>query len=53
MDANKNGKIDFQEFLEKMAERSERQDLSEDLRNVRISSRNLIMQINKQIMRLN
>ena len=34
MDSNKNGKIEFQEFLEKMAERNERQDLSEDLRSV-------------------
>ena len=34
MDANKNGKIEFQEFLEKMAERNERNDMSEDLRNV-------------------
>eukprot|EP00111_Clytia_hemisphaerica_P001217 TCONS_00003475-protein len=33
MDANKNGKIEFQEFLEKMAERNERNDMSEDLRN--------------------
>ena len=35
MDSNKNGKIEFQEFLEKMAERNERHDMSEDLRNVR------------------
>lgn len=33
MDSNKNGKIEFQEFLEKMAERNERNDMSEDLRN--------------------
>ena len=38
MDSNKNGKIEFQEFLEKMAERNERNDMSEDLRNVKIIS---------------
>ena len=43
MDSNKNGKIEFQEFLEKMAERNERNDTSEDLRNVRILNLSLVL----------